>query len=81
MDEDVPHAFRAGQEYVLCLLTCKLLATQKNIMNNVYAYLRRSSLIIPWFSETYRTHSEASADFFTKKRQEKDRILVKVFEV
>jgi hypothetical protein len=52
----------------------------KKIMNNVYAYLRRSSLIIPWFSETYSTYSEASADL-KKKRQEKDRILVKVFEV
>jgi hypothetical protein len=38
----------------------------------VYAYLSRSSLIIPWFSETYRTYSEASADFLQNQDKIKE---------
>jgi hypothetical protein len=77
------HAFRAGQEYVLYLQSASN-AKKGTLMNNVYAYLSRSSLIIPWFSETYRTYSEATADFLqkTKKRQENDSgMFVKVLEL
>ncbi len=45
-------------------------------MNNVYAYLSRSSLIIPWFSETHKKVFWSLGRFFTKKRQENDPLLL-----